>query len=498
MHRNSVSALVTALLSLSACVGDTDPPDLIQATSTRLKAHGTCVEGTCDYYFEWTPCTRPFFDLVCEAYSPARRRERRGVTAPSTSTEYALVESIAGLTANTTYRYRACGKGASEAVYNCGAEYDFTTGRAQQPASPMYDALAIESAGSMSHPIGAFEGRDVGNAVVFRNSALYYFGDTWGPGFWRTSTASYGQRTPFTGDFPPLADANRSSGHYDASGFPKQFIPYRTTEPEFVFNSALDADERYYHWPTSNFVRATASGDEALVYFSRGGFDGGTHNAGMYVDAIREGETTTRASTRRLLWRRGAADFYIPLDIAEGGQRYFISCKTHGYAARCFLGRVAPASATDPAAYRYYNEANASWQAAQVSRGCTNDACPDSAKGGLFDASPYMSYHPSITWNPYLGKYLSVAGTGGGVELRVAARITGPWSQPTSVPDTAEGRYGFLTRTAVEGLDNYHAREQLHLRSADARTIVVSYFHAAETGTGDNRAVKLVKVELQK
>ena len=84
------------------------------------------------------------------------------------------------------------------------------------------------------------------------------------------------------------------------------------------------------------------------------------------------------------------------------------------------------------------------------------------------------------------------------MELRVAARITGPWSQPTSVPDTAEGRYGFLTRTAVEGLDNYHAREQLHLRSADARTIVVSYFHAAETGTGDNRAVKLVKVELQK
>jgi hypothetical protein len=56
-----------------------------------------------------------------------------------------------------------------------------------------------EAAGAMSHPVGANQGRDVGNAVVFRDRVLYYFGDTWGPGWWRTSTASYGQRAGSAG-----------------------------------------------------------------------------------------------------------------------------------------------------------------------------------------------------------------------------------------------------------------------------------------------------------
>jgi hypothetical protein len=43
-----------------------------------------------------------------------------------------------------------------------------------------------------------------------------------------------------------------------------------------------------------------------------------------------------------------------------------------------------------------------------------------------------------------------------------------------------------------------NAREHLQLRSADAKTIVVSYFHAAEANTPENRAVKLVKIELEK
>jgi hypothetical protein len=496
-HRRAQLAPVSALLLFAAaCVGDTDPADQIAATSARVKSHGTCTTGTCDWYFEWTPCTRPFFDLLCEPYGVERRRQHTGVTVPSTSTQYPVNELLTGLSPRTHYRFRACAKGSSETEYRCGTEYDFVTGTASQPTSPMYDALAVDAAGAMSHPEGAHQGRDVGNAVVFRDRALYYFGDTAGPGYWRTSTAAYGQRTWFTGDFPPLADASRNSAHFDASGAPKQFIPYTATEPEFVWNEALDKNERYYHWPSASFVRATPTGEEGLVFFGRGGFNDGAHGAGMYVDTIRSGDTTTRAGSRRLLWPRGVADGYRPLDIEEGGQRYFIACKTYGFAARCFLARVPPAQATDAAAYRYYDQASGNWQATQVSLGCVRDGCPESVRGGLFDASPYMSYHPSITWNPYLGKYLSVAGTGGGVELRVADRITGPWSQPSSVPDTADGRYGFLTRTAAEGLDNYHAREHLHLRSPDTRTIVVSYLHAAEGNSPENRAVKLVKIEL--
>lgn len=496
----SLSVGVAALVGGTGCTGDSDPPDRIAASSARLKGHGTCHAGTCDWYFEWTTCTRPFLEPVCAPYAPERRRTYTNVTAPSTETEYRLSELVSGLLPTTWYRARICGRATGEPEYNCSSERDFTTAAAGQPSSPMYNEQAAKAAGAMSHPVGANQGRDVGNAVAFRDRALYYFGDTWGPGWWRTSSASYGQRGWYSGDFPALRDATVNE-HYE-NGVPKQFVPYTASEPEYVYSAALGRDEHYYHWPSSNFVRTTAAGEEALVYWSRGGFEGGTHNAGMFVDRVRSGDTTTQgASGRWKLWPKGVADGYLPLDIEEGGQRYFIACKKmpgDWAPARCFLGRVAPANATNAAAYRYFNQASGAWQAAQVSWGCNDQSCPDNVRGGLFEASPYMSYQPSITWNPYLGKYLSVAGTGGGVELRVADRITGPWSRPTDVPASADGRYGFLPRTAAEGLDNYHAREHLQLRSPDAKTIVVSYFHAAEVNTPENRAVKLVKIELEK
>ncbi|HYX37479.1 MAG TPA: hypothetical protein VE954_30620 [Oligoflexus sp.] len=486
-------------LMAAGYVGHTDPADGIAPNSARLKAQSTCSAQTCDYRYEWTTCQWVFLTLECAPYDSMRSLEKKNVR-PLGTKAYRLAEWVTDLTPQTMYRYRVCGKASDSSDFTCGPELEFTTAASGQPNSPLYNQQGAVAAGTMSHPVGANQGRDVGNAVVFRDHALYYFGDTWGNGWWRTSTAAYGTRRWFSGDFPPLDDAKVTDQHFQ-NGIPKQFVVYTDREPEFVFNQDLKKDERYYHWPTSNFIRPTAGGDEALLFWTRGGFEGGIHKAGTYLDRVRPGDSTTRgADGRVLMWAQGQADGYQPLDIEQDGFRFFISCKAvpPGWSTRCFLARVSPGSATNPAAYRYYNESTNTWDANQISLLCHDKECPSHIKGGLFEGPPYMGYHPSITWNPYLGKYLSVAGTGSGVELRIADQITGPWSQPTSVPGTPEGRYGFLPKTAKEGLDNYHAREHLHLRSPDARTIVVSYFHAAEVNSPDNRAVKLVKIELEK
>ena len=43
-------------------------------------------------------------------------------------------------------------------------------------------------------------------------------------------------------------------------------------------------------------------------------------------------------------------------------------------------------------------------------------------------------------------------------------------------------------------MPNYHARENVHLRSADGRTLVLSYLHAVDEGAA-NRAIKLVRCD---
>ena len=312
---------------------------------------------------------------------------------------------------------------------------------------------------------------------------------------WRTSTAAHGPAGPFDGDYPALDDAAAPSEHLDGNGAPAQFVPYTAGEPELV--QVGDRTDHYFHWPIHGFTRSVGGAEEALIFFSRGVFFGEAPSV-TYVDVLRGGVSTTGAADRRVMWDPTATggDRYFPLDVEEDGLRYFACGKRNngGFTSRLFLARVAPDQATDPAAYRYWNPATATWQAEQISPACTPDACPVE---GVIEMSPFADYHTSVSWNPFLEQYLLVAGNGGGATIHVADALTGPWSPGTDLPATADGAYGFLTATATEGLPNYHAREAVSLRSGDGRTVVLSYLHATPEGPED-RGIKLVRLALER
>jgi hypothetical protein len=488
---------MSVVLIITAFAGVADLADGVTASGARLSGRATCEEAACDVVLEWGPCALSGVELVC-TYQDRMRWD--GVAGAME-----IAHQADGLEPGRRYRFRVCGKpaGRPDEELVCGAERDFDTGVDRgAPPSPRVRAGSIARAGSLSHAQGSHQGRDVGAAIELGGRLLWFFGDTAltvtaaDGSNWRTSTAAHGPTGPLEGDYPPLDDAAAPSEHLDGNGAPAQFVPYTAAEPELV--DAGGETLHYYHWPIYGFTRAAGGGEEALVFFSRGVFFGDAPSA-TYVDIVRDGGVqTSGAADRRLLWNPAVAevDRYFPIDVEESGFRYFVAGKRSngGYTSRLFLARVPPEEATDPAAYRYWNPATGEWQAEQVSPPCGPDAC---TAEGIIEVSAFADYHTSISWNPYLEKYLLVAGNGLGAALHVADALTGPWSAGTVLPATDDGAYGFLTPTATQGLPNYHARETVQLRSADGRTVVLSYLHAVDEGPGD-RAVKLFRLTMER
>ncbi len=486
--------LLLALIMVS-CVGNTDPADNITATSARLKAHGTCSTGKCSFYFELGKCTLVFGGSPVCNYTA--RQSWTNVVVPA-GVEYPIAHRATGLEPGSRYRFRICGKEDSEVNYTCGTPREFDTGRSEAaPPSVKYARGSIQKAGYLSHAANSTQGRDVGAAVKLGGRLVWFFGDVAltvageDGRNWRTSTAAQGPAGFFRGNYPALDDATASSEHHDANGAPKQFVPYTGTEPEFI------GSQWYYHWPISGFTRTINGQEEALIFFSRGVF----HSEGpqvTYVDKLVGGVQTAGTTGRFKMWDQAQShgDRYFPVDVEEGGYRYFVSSKrtASGFVSRLFLARVPPLQATDPRAYRYWNAATRRWQTDQISTACLLDSCPVE---GMIEVNPFGDYNTSISYNPYLKQYLLVAGNGTGAELYVANNLTGPWSAGTTIPATEAGDYGFLDPTATKGLPNYHARENVHLRSSDGKTIVLTYLHAVDAGLA-NRAIKLLKLSLER
>ncbi|HEY6558021.1 MAG TPA: hypothetical protein VI072_12140 [Polyangiaceae bacterium] len=495
MKRLGLSLGLPLGLLVLGCVGDTDPADSITATSARLKARGSCSTGTCDFYFEWGKCTRPIWDLVCNYTA---RQAWNDIAVPA-NVNLPITHDVTGLEPGTTYVFRICGKEANQPdnAYACGTARHFVTGtNPAAPRSPRYAAASTGKAGALTHALNSRQGRDVGASVLLGGRLVWFFGDTAltvrgvDGRAWRTSTAAHGPAGPFAGNYPALDDATAPSEHLDANRAAKQFVVYTASEPEFV------GDRHFYHWPKYGITRTVGGREEALIFFSRGAFDGQTPSVG-YVDVTRDGVQTTGSAERVKLWDPAGAngDQYWPVDVEEGGYRYFATAKNiNGFSARVFLARVPPLEATNPSAYRFWNVATRTWQAQQVSTACVKNAC---TVPGTIDISLFGSYHTSITRNPYLNQYVLVSGTGSGAMIYVANALTGPWSAGTNIPSTQGGTYGFIDSTATEGLPNYHARENVHLRSADGRTLILSYLHAVDEGPA-NRGVKLVRLTLER
>ncbi|HEV7731872.1 MAG TPA: hypothetical protein VGR62_06905 [Candidatus Binatia bacterium] len=108
------------VVTLVSCVGQTDDATNITPTGAVLHATGTCTSGSCSYYFRLWPVE------VGEPWGISTPVRTLAGMPPNT-TAAVLPETVSGLRPDTRYRFRACGKEASESQFQCAATKDFTT-----------------------------------------------------------------------------------------------------------------------------------------------------------------------------------------------------------------------------------------------------------------------------------------------------------------------------------------------------------------------------------
>lgn len=327
----------------------------------------------------------------------------------------------------------------------------------------------VEDLGRFAEPSAIVVGRDGGLGGRLGDRLLWTFGDSF-------LTAA----NPVDGSNVLSATAGWSSldaplaltQPVDGAGFPAQFIPY--TAAELTQNRAAPLDG-WALWPGMMIDTGAAEG---LVVFQRvkrtagSGFDGvAVGTAWVAVDA-----PVARRDPDDLFTR--PEPLFFPQVVVDG-MAYAIACDPIGSLnVGCKLARAAVADAGRRAAYQFYD--GGAWQA-DLGRA----AVVLEGVGGV----------PTISWNPWLGRYLAVSGRllDSAVQLRAAARVEGPWSAPVEVAASADGASGIFAPLDPAAFD-YGAAEHVALRSADGRAIVISYSRPTEPFRGD---VRLARITLQ-
>jgi hypothetical protein len=331
--------------------------------------------------------------------------------------------------------------------------------------------LAIERVvdlGRFPEPSATVVGRDGGPGGALGGRLLWTFGDTF-----------LGARNPVDNSNVLSATAGWSAPDaplalvqpVDAGGFPAQFIPY--TAAELAQNQAAPLDG-WGLWPGMMIDTGAAEG---LVVFQRI-----KRTAGSGFDS--QGVGTARIAVDATVATRIAGDLFAPpepLFLPQSvidGQVYAVACAPAFLSVDCKLARAPVAEAGNRAAYQFFD--GAAWQP-----DVTRAAVVLTGGGGV----------PTLSWNPWLGQYLAITGRplDSAVQLRTADRIEGPWSAPTELPASADGSTGLYAPTGADAY-NYAIVEHTALRSADGRSIVISYSRPTEAFRGD---VRLARVTLR-
>lgn len=272
----------------------------------------------------------------------------------------------------------------------------------------------------------AVAGRDGGYSAATPSGSVWMFGDsimrrpgedgtTWRNNTWCVTTdddASDG----LSGFDEPV----------DALGVPREFLPM--TDDERAFEAAHNGPDcgddcaGIAMWPGAQVWDAEA--DRLIVFYAlyelRPGFLNLTAR-GWSVALWPAGATAPERPLLRpdladptMLF--GPGERWDPMaSLIEGGWLYLVMCGGDLHA--CALGRARPADVTDPTAWTYWT--GQSWSASWGRRAT------------LVNAATIGSIH----FNAYLGQYLMFysASLGGGVVLRSAPELTGPWSPPTVI-----------------------------------------------------------------
>ena len=248
---------------------------------------------------------------------------------------------------------------------------------------------------------------------------------------------------------------------------PAQLIPYTTDE--LAANTA-DALNGYALWPGTVLDVGETT---AVVSFqqikrkSGSGFDSiGVGTARIGVDA------TTATRTPALLFA-APEPLYVP-HVVQGDFVYAFACGQRGFLDfACKIARAPLADVETRAAYEFYD--GSTW---------TSDL---TRAAYVIDQT---SVAPSVSYNEFLGKYLAVSGKilSSTVLIRTAARIEGPWGDPTEIPAGTEGVL------APPHADQYNYLCVEHPELASDNSIVIGYSRPTEPFQGD---VRLARVTLR-
>jgi hypothetical protein len=191
----------------------------------------------------------------------------------------------------------------------------------------------------------------------------------------------------------------------------------------------------------------------------------------MWIDGLRSPGLVSLGEATMLF---GPGDkMFRPSELVDEGWVYFLAAELDFVVFHYYIARAPLERAGERDAYQFWN--GSSWVATQ--EGLARVAGADMGGNAV-----------SLTWNQHLGKYLLVSSTPGSIQLRVSDSVVGEWSEAIEVTQGVAPAY--------EGapFGNYAGHEQPGLRSADGRTIAVSYFNP--TGEFDGH-VRLMTISFE-
>ncbi len=235
--------------------------------------------------------------------------------------------------------------------------------------------------------------------------------------------------------------------------------------------------DRTVFWPDS--LVPTVDG-RAAVFYQRVLLDGPEWTVqATIVDEMDPGATTFDRTDEMVLFGEGEPSF-VSSNLVDGGFIYLYATRLHAdqRTTEYLLARVPHALYRQRVAYTFWS--GTSWSpnlaAAQpVVLGGGNDTDRSGGLGGM-----------SVSFNPYLGKYLMTHSEAFGPDLvlRSAPAPHGPWSEPTylDVTDPVKGtQFG-----------NYTAREHPEFRSGDGSVVWLTYHRVTGWLHGEIPLVRVV------
>jgi hypothetical protein len=353
---------------------------------------------------------------------------------------------------------------AALALAACGAGSAATDAGPSADAPPALSIARVEDLGRMPLPSSTTVGRDGGQGGLLGGKLLFTFGDTFTTA---PNPVDHSKVLSATGGWSAPGTPLTLEQPVDAQGFPAQLIPYSAVE---LAQNERDPLNGWALWPGALFDTGSPEG---LLIFQRV-----KRTSGSGFES--QGIGTARIAVGATVATRAAADLFappeplfVPTSVVDDTV-YAFACASTGFLdIGCKVGRAPRAHSEERAAYTFYD--GATWQ------GDSGRAVVvlDHVGGGL----------TTVSKNPYLGRYLDVHSTvlSSTVRLRTAERIEGPWSAPVELPPDG-GSY--LTPSGSTDY-NYLIVEHPELRSADGRSIVLSYSRPTDPFRGDVRLMRI-------